>query len=146
MTAHSENRHFAVTSYGQCWEMLNRERTPEEDRNLLGASLTSRFHWQQVGGDQERAVADWMVSRACAAIGEPRLAIKFAWASLNYENRTFPAWLKASLNEGMARAHASAGEISERDRYTSFALKELEAEKDLEDADLIRNQIADLLP
>jgi hypothetical protein len=142
---HSENRHFAVTAYGQCWELLGRARTPEEDRNLLGAALTSRYHWQEAGGDQERAVADWMVSRACAAIGEAELALKFANASLAYENRTFPAWLRASLQEGMARAHSVAGDIAQRDLYVSQALLELDAESDPEDADLIRNQLSDLL-
>ncbi len=144
--AHSENRHFAVTTYGKCWELLGRVRTPAEDRDLLGAALTSRYHWQEVGGDHERAIADWMVSRVCAAIGEPGLAMKFAQASLDYENRTFPAWLKASLQEGMARAAGAAGNNSQRDMYLASALKELEAEEDLEDADLIRDQLRDLLP
>jgi len=142
---HSENRHFAVMTYGQCWELLGRARTPEEDRNLLGAALTSRYHWQEAGGDKERAVADWMVSRVCAAIGEPTLAMKFASASLDYENRTFPSLLKASLQEGMALAASAAGDSAQRDYFVAQALRELEAEKDSEDADLIRNQLSDLI-
>lgn len=91
------------------------------------------------------AIADWMASRAFVAAGLPSAAIDFALTSLNHGYEEFPAWLKASLNEGVARAYASASDRSRRDKYVSLALAELDKESDADDADLVRGQIAELL-
>jgi hypothetical protein len=144
MTSESDHKHFAIQSYSLCWELLVRERTDEENRNLVGAALTSRYHWRHVGGKQEKAIADWMASRAFAMIGEANLAKVFAEASMLYDDGSFPAWLKASLLEGLARAHHVSGEFERRDLYVSQALAELERERDAEDVELIRQQLSDL--
>jgi hypothetical protein len=60
-------------------------------------------------------------------------------------NEGFPDWLKASLNEGVARAYAAAGDHQMRDTYLARALTDLERESDTEDAELIRSQIEELL-
>lgn len=91
------------------------------------------------------AIADWMASRAYAAVGLASPAIDYALTSLNHGYEEFPAWLKASLNEGIARAYACAADHPTRDRYVALALTELEKEIDGDDAKIIRDQIAELL-
>ncbi|MEI9906894.1 MAG: hypothetical protein WDO06_02405 [Actinomycetota bacterium] len=61
--------------------------------------------WQQ-----EKAIGDWMVSRVFSKVNEAKFANDFAKASLEYDDGTFPAWLKGSLFEGMARAYNASGE------------------------------------
>lgn len=143
--SYEEHRRHARHAYGLCWELLGRTLREFEKRDLVGYALTSRYHWQHVGGGQELAIADWMASRAYAAAGQPNLAIDYALASLNHGFEEFPAWLKASLNEGIARAYASASDHKRRDEYASKALAELDKESDADDAELIRVQIAELL-
>lgn len=140
-----EHKRQARHTYGLCWELLGRTLRDFEKRDLVGYALTSRYHWQQVGGPKELAIADWMASRAYAAVGQPTLAIDYALASLNHGFEKFPAWLKASLNEGIARAYASAANNRQRDEYVALALAELNKEADADDAEIIRGQIADLL-
>lgn len=140
-----EHRRHARHTYGLCWEYLGRTLHDYEKRDLVGFALTSRYHWQHAGGPRELAIADWMASRAFAAVGLPSTAIDFALTSLNHGYEEFPAWLKASLYEGVARAYASASDRSRRDEYVSLALAELDKESDAEDAELVRGQIAELL-
>lgn len=140
-----EHKRHARHTYGLCWEYLGRTLLEHEKRDLVGYALASRYHWQRVGGPQELAIADWMASRAYAAVGQPNLAIEYARASLNHGYEEFPAWLKASLNEGVARAYAAASDHKRRDDYVSLALIELEKETDADDAEIIRGQIAELL-
>jgi len=140
-----EHRRHARHTYGLCWEFLGRTLHDYERRDLVGYALTSRYHWQQAGGPQELAIADWMVSRAYAAVSQPVLAIEYALTSLNHGYEEFPAWLKASLNEGIARAYACASDHKQRDEYISLALIELDKEADVDDAEIIRGQIAELL-
>lgn len=143
--SHEDHKGHARWTYGLCWELLGRTLDEGEKRNLVGYALASRYHWQQVGGPQEFAIADWMASRAYAAVGQPDLALDYAFASLSHGFDTFPAWLKASLNEGIARAYASGSNKEARDEYVALALSDLNKEADAEDAELIRGQIAELL-
>lgn len=140
-----EHKRHARHTYGLCWEYLGRTLHDYEKRDLVGFALTSRYHWQQAGGARELAIADWMASRAFAVAGLPSTAIDFALTALNHGYEEFPAWLKASLNEGVARAYASASDRPRRDEYVALALAELDKETDAEDAEIIRGQIAELL-
>ncbi len=140
-----EHKRQARQTYNLCWELLGRTLRDYEKRDLVGYALTSRYHWQRVGGPQELAIADWMASRVYAAVGQPTLALEYALVSLNHGFEEFPAWLKASLNEGVARAYASASNHKQRDEYVSLALAELNKETDVDDAGIIRGQIAELL-
>lgn len=140
-----EHKNFAKETFALCWDLLGRALSDNEKRDLVGYALTSRFHWQQVGGAQQLAIADWMASRAYASVGQSALAIDYAKASLKYGDEGFPDWLKASLNEGVARAYAAAGDHQMRDKYVARALTELEKESVTEDAGLIRSQIEELL-
>lgn len=140
-----EHKNLAKHTFARCWDLLGRSLTDDEKRDLVGNALTSRYHWQQIGGAQQLAIADWMASRAFAAVGQPSLAIEYALASMKFSKEEFPGWLKASLNEAIARAYAAAGDHELRDMYVGRALTELEKESDPEDAALIRSQIEELL-
>jgi len=140
-----DHRATAVSTYNACWALLDAIRTSEQDCELLTCAFTSRYHWAQVGGPSECAVADWMVSRCAAATGDAPLALAFARASRTHDESGFEPWLRASLIEGLARAHDCAGAVEDRDRLVAEALAVLEQEPDPENAQVIRDQLADLV-
>ena len=70
-----DHRSIAVSTYNACWDLLESARSAEDDRNLLSLAFTSRYHWLQTGGATQWAMADWMVSRCAAAIGEGSLSM-----------------------------------------------------------------------
>ncbi|HEV3328816.1 MAG TPA: hypothetical protein VGZ33_05415 [Acidimicrobiales bacterium] len=136
------HRVLAVAAFNSSWELLERERTEEEDLELLEVALASRHHWRHEGGPQQLAIADWMVSRCFAELGDGTLALRFARSALVEEPPDGPAWLRASLLEGLARAHAANGDWGERDDAAARAVAALAAEDDEEDRALIEAQLA----
>ena len=77
-----DDRSTAIAFYNRAQDLYHVERTPEQDQEMLDASLTSRRHWQLVGGPQQFAMADWMVSRAYVQLNDPVSAIEYAFVSL----------------------------------------------------------------
>jgi hypothetical protein len=136
------HRALAVTSFNRCWELLERERTPDEDFELLEVAFTSRHHWRVEGGPQQATIADWMVARCFSVLGEGRLAVRFAEAALAAEPPDAPAWLRGSLLEGLARAHAANGDQAARDDAFAGAVVALADEPNEEDRELIAEQLA----
>jgi hypothetical protein len=134
----------AVAAYNTCWDLLERERSDADDVALMASAFESRYFWAGAGGPQELAVADWMVSRAAAATGNPRMALTFAWASLEHDGEGFPAWLQASLLEGLARALTSGGADTEAQTVIDRARDILREEPDQESIAVIEGQIREL--
>lgn len=134
---------FAKQTYNACWDLLeNENRSADEDDALLATAFTSRYHWYAVGGGEQQIVADWMVSRAAAAVGYGDLAVHFAHrANEAVADGEYPAWLRASVYEGLARAHAANGDAAMRGEFIDLARRELESETDAEDRELIESQI-----
>jgi len=140
----AENRKIAIDSYNRAQDLFYSERTPEHDHEMLQAALTSRHHWRLVGGESEFAVSDWFMSRIYVEFNEPRLAVEFAISPLSHKQDGFPAWLKASLYEGMARAYKCANKLTEFEHYKKLALEALILETDSEDAAYVAKQISEL--
>lgn len=135
---------LAAQTFNKCWDLLEGESSPETNRELLTNAYASRYHWHQVGGAEPLAIADWMVSRAYVANGEAVLALTYAQHAENQIRETFPAWLKASLYEGVARAHKAAADEANTNLYIEHARQALKHEADPDNATLIRNQLEEL--
>ena len=140
----SDDRAIAIATYNRAQELYYSTRTSEQDHEMLQAALTSRHHWRLVGGEQEFAVSDWLMSRIYVAFNEPRLAVEFALSSISHDQKTFPHWLKASLKEGLARAYKSANKMHEFEHYKGLALAELALESDPDEVKIIAEQIAEI--
>jgi len=147
MTETAENpvdhRSVAVATYNRCWDLLDQpERSADDDVELLTAAFTSRYHWRIVGGEMQGIVADWMVSRAAGETGSPDLAVRFGQTALaDVQSGEHPAWLRASVLEGLARAYAAAGDRAIRDQYVDLAWAALDEETDPDDREVIAEQL-----
>jgi hypothetical protein len=119
------------------------DRSPDDDFELLTLAFASRYHWSIVGGPEQWAVSDWLVSRAAASIGEGSLSLAFA-VRANDAVQSFdaPDWLHASTAEGMSRAYAAIGSDQERDEWLNNAERLVEVIADEEDRELIASQLA----
>lgn len=137
------HRTFAKAAFNRSWDLIDQpDRTPEDDAELLRTVFASRFHWEPIGDDENKAVGDWLIAHAASHLRLPQLALTFASAALD---RTVAAgrtdWLLASCYEGVARAHAVAGNVAERDRYIQLARDTLENVDDPEDRELVESQL-----
>ena len=138
-----DHRAVAVATYNRCWDLLESPtRTPDEDADLLTSAFTSRHHWQVVGGAPQAITADWMISRSACELGLADLAVEYAErAFAGVQSGEHPAWLRASVFEGLGRAHAVAGNQELRDRYVSLAWLILDREPDPDNREVIAAQL-----
>lgn len=144
---HSEewwHRHFAVTRFNGTWELIERtDRTPDDDLEMLLSAMTSRWHWEHVGGDEQRRTGDWQVAHVAALAGLGDLAWRFARRALaSTERQQLDGWALASAHEGMARACAALGDAEGRARHMAAAQEALDREDDAADRDVIAAQLA----
>jgi hypothetical protein len=140
------NRQIAVSTFNASWELLERARTPEEDLELLEVALASRYHWRHEGGERQRCIADWMASRCFAELGDGAMALRFALAAREGTPSDAPAWMQASVLEGLARAHAANGDAAARDDVLARAWLALADEPDPEERAIIEGQLATVPP
>jgi hypothetical protein len=69
-------RAVAARLFNDTWALLEKEsRTAEEDDRMVHMAHASRFHWDNAGDDQHRAVGEGQVARVYAVLrrGEPAL-------------------------------------------------------------------------
>lgn len=134
---------LAAEAYNLAWELMDLdERTPEEEADMLAAAFAQRYHWYAIGKDHHKATGDWQVARALSIAGEGALAIRFAQLAVTRaQTGDGPDFLQASCFEGLARAHAAAGNNEERDRWLERARGALDRIADDDDRELIESQI-----
>jgi hypothetical protein len=139
----AQHRELAVSAFNACWTLLDKQAlTDAEQLDLLESAFEQRHHWRIVGAAKQRSIAEWMVARCYSELGEGALALRFARAALSEQPSDAPAWMRASLLEGMARAHAANGDAVARDEAFAAAKAALADESDEEERQIIADQLA----
>ncbi|WP_436531445.1 MerR family transcriptional regulator [Actinoplanes sp. HUAS TT8] len=143
----TDERELARTLFNQTWTLIEKEsRTPGEDERMIHMAHASRFHWENVGDDQNRAIGEWQCSRVYATLGRGEPALYHARRCLAYADRPgAETWLIASAHEGLARAQAVAGDLEAARDSRSQALALAETVADPEDRKVVLADI-DTLP
>lgn len=139
----AQHRELAVGAFNACWTLLDKGAlTDAEQLDLLESAFEQRHHWRIAGAAKQRSIAEWMVARCYSELGEGALALRFARAALAEQPADAPAWMRASLLEGMARAHAANGDRVRRDESFAAASSALAEEADDEERQVIADQLA----
>lgn len=126
--------------------MEKESRTPEEDDRMIHMAHASRFHLDNAGDDQNRAIGEWQVARVYTVLGHAGPALFHARRCLEYAGRPRgDDWLPASAYEGLARACAIAGDLEAARDARDTALELLEKIADPEDRSVVAADI-DTLP
>ncbi|HVQ17659.1 MAG TPA: hypothetical protein VMT27_01330 [Actinomycetes bacterium] len=139
-----DQRTLAVRMFNATWDLIEtRDRSAEQDRQMLLMACASRQLWDGIGGPMEKSTGDWQVGHVAALLGHASLSLDFANAA--YEQAIsgeVPAWMIASTSEGLARAHAAAGHALERDAWIQRTRQLLQAVEDDEDRSLVETQLS----
>lgn len=143
----TEERELARTLFNQTWTLIEKEsRSPDEDERMIHMAHASRFHWDNVGDDQNRAIGEWQCSRVYATLGRAEPALYHARRCLDYAGRPgAEAWLEASAYESLARAQAIAGDFEAARDSRRRAVALVETVDDSEDRKTVMADI-DTLP
>jgi len=146
--AESAHRAFAKAAFNGAWDLIDlAERSADQDRQMLALAFASRWHWGEVGTDQNIAISDWQVGHVASLVGDRWLAETFSRAAYERaQSADLPTWLRASAAEGMARAAAVAGDRAGYERHVAEARELLAQVDDPEDVTLIEGQLASIPP
>ena len=100
------HRKIAKQCFNKTWDYLEKKnRTPDDDRQMLILAHTSRYHWELVGNAQiPLAVGEWQISRVYADLRQAEPSLLFAKSSLELVINNSLSELLPSAYEGMARA------------------------------------------
>jgi hypothetical protein len=142
-----EHARLAIGYFDAAWEHIEAtDRSAEQNRDMLTAAFASRQHWIDADGKAENlAIADWQVAHAASLAGWGDVALVFARSAVDRaESNDVPTWLKASTHEGLARAHATAGETDGYTYEADLTRALLEKVADPEDRALVASQLASI--
>ncbi len=146
LTDRDLHRRMAVELFNRTWELLDEaNRTPAEDREMLGAALGSHYHWARVGDDKNFAISDWQVARVLTDVGEADLAQKFAEVALRRAvDSNLGPFLVGCGHEVLARVADLNGDDHARDNHLARADDLLSMIDDPDERDLLKADLDSL--
>jgi len=117
---------FAKSINSQVWDLLARpDRSPAEDELMIHAAHASLYHWLNAGGTGlHRQRGEWLLAHIFTVLGLVEPALRHATRCLELTNESsalMQDFDKAYAFEGLARAHALAGNRNSALEYLKLA-------------------------
>ncbi len=74
------HRAQAIECNNSAWEMIEAERSPEHDEEMLRRAYASTYHWARAAGRQpaHEARGAWMLAKVQLLVGQPSLSLRYA--------------------------------------------------------------------
>jgi hypothetical protein len=136
---------FARQFNGETWSLLAKaDRTKADDERMIYSALASCRHWLEVGTGAHHQRGEWLIARVYSMLDMPAEAVRHALRCLELaEEHTdlMEDFDRAYAFEGVARAHAVAGNADEARKYIELAQ---EAGKEIADEESKKLFIGDL--
>lgn len=102
----TDHRKLAVDLFSYTWTLLeNKERTPEQDEEMVHSAHASRHHWGIAGTEKNKARGEWQIARVYAALKRFVASAHHAQLYLDAcKMHDFDDWDFPFAHEGLARA------------------------------------------
>ena len=144
-TQEEAHKHFGQALNGRVWELLDRaDRTPAENELMVCAAHASLYHWLQVGTSVHHQRGEWLIAHVFTVLGVAGSALRHAERCAEL-TREFAAELKdfdhAYAFEGLARAHALAGDREQALNHLRLAEEAGRAIADAEDMRIFQGDL-----
>ena len=143
----ARHRKIGADLFNYTWSLLDqKERSEEENDEMVHAAHASRYHWGHAGTALQVSIGEWQISRVYATLGRAEPALYHAQRCLAItRRRRLGRFYLAYAYEGLARAAAVAKQSRARNRYLREARRVGATIRDrddrrmlLEDLDTIR--------
>ncbi|MFW9922370.1 MAG: hypothetical protein ACFFDW_03675 [Candidatus Thorarchaeota archaeon] len=142
----NENEIFtkmAKQFFNHTWELLDKkERTQNEIDEMIHSAHASRFLWGKVGKPLNFERGEWQISRVYSVLNRSEPAFYHAKRCLAIclENNIEDFDI-AFAYEAMARAHSTAGNIEEKEKYLTLAKSAGEKIKEKDDKNYFLSEL-----
>ena len=76
----AEHRTQAIECNNSTWEMIEAERTPANDEEMLRRAYAAAYHWQRASGrgPENEARALWLLAKVHLLAGHPGMSLQYA--------------------------------------------------------------------
>jgi hypothetical protein len=137
---------FAKSLFNRTWELMEKkDRTTEEDMEMIHSAHASSYHWSQIGKPINFQRGEWQVSRVYAVLKQPLASLYHAERCLEITKENDIEGIDlAFAYEAMARAYSIAGNKNEMEIYIKLAKDAADQIKDEEDRKYALNEIASI--
>lgn len=137
------HRYFSADCFNRVWGLLDKkERTPEENEEMLRLGYASYWHWTQRPdcSSENLSISYWQLARIYAVIGRAENARRYGQMCLEI-SQDLPPFFLGYAYEALARAEATDGKRKKADEYLAAAKK---ASEKVSDEDAKQQLLADL--
>jgi hypothetical protein len=128
------HRFFAIDYNGKTWDLLDKaDRTADDDELMVHSAHASCRHWLVAGTGVNHQRGEWLIARVYTVLGLGEAALRHAERTLQLTEKyssEMEDFDVAFAYEGVARAHAAAGNKSEAAGFVERATKAGEAIED----------------
>jgi len=141
-----EHRKIAIDTFNKTWEYIEKkERSMEQNLEMIHLAHTSRYHWGFAGNELNKARGEWQISRVYSILNLGESAIYHAKAShkIIVENK-YDDFDKVFAFEALAFAHKVLGNEEEKEKYKQLGYNELENVKKKGDRDYCKSELDNL--
>jgi hypothetical protein len=140
------HRYFSARCFNQAWDLIGKkDRTAQEDEEMLRLSFASLWHWSQRDDywAEKASIGYWQVARIYALLGQADNARRYGQLSLEagQEDGVGPFY-RGYAYEALARAEAVAGNRAKMEEYLDLARNAAEEVSEAEDRDLLLADLA----
>jgi len=103
-----QHREEAIRLFNRTWDLMElKERTSEQDMEMIHTAHASRYHWGEVGDYVNWSRGDWQISRVYAVLGEGKNALRYALSNERIHNEYILEDFDAAfVHEALARSYA----------------------------------------
>jgi len=148
MTEEKKKMHkkLAVDCFNKTWDFIDKkERTEDEEREMIHTAHASLFHWMQIGTPLEFARGEWQISRVYSVLEMGEGALLHGMASLDLcSANDIEDFDLAFGYESVARAYMVLGYEDKMQEYLDLALKAAENIKDKGDKEYTLSEIGSI--
>ena len=117
------HKYFSAHCFNGAWGLIDKkDRTAEEDKQMINLAQASIWHWTQREDctDQNLSVGYWQASRVYALLGQADNARRYGQLSLEKSKGSEPFYVGYAY-EARARAESVAGDKDKTKEYLSKA-------------------------
>lgn len=117
------HRKQAIENFNTTWDYIDKkDRTEEDNINMIHTTHASRFHWGKVGTPLNLAVGEWQISRVYSLLGMPESALYHAKLSLELcLKNDIKDFNLAFGYEAVARAYMVSKDEEQMKKYWTLA-------------------------
>lgn len=141
-----QHRTIGADLFNYTWSLLDRKnRTAEEDEEMVHAAHASRYHWGHAGTALNASIGEWQVSRVYAELGRAEPASHHAQRALEIaQKHRLGRFYLAYAYEALARAAAVAGRPRVMARYRREAQRIGATIRDRDDRRMLFEDLASI--